>query len=616
MDGSLDDIRRLALARYDDAVDNDRDNRDEALDDLSFAVGEQWPEDVKRTRESEGRPVLTINRMPQFIRQVTGDIRATNPAVAVTAGDSEASEEMAEVFNGMVRQVEYRSDASSVYERAAESAATCGMGNFRVVYEPNEAGENEIKIEAVPNPFAVYYDPLAKDPTRKDARFVFITERLDLEDFKRFYPDARPIDFETDQIAENLRTWYAGETIQVAEYFWRENGQIMWAKMTGEEILAGPQVFPGDILPVFFVPGEEIHIGDRTIRTSVIRYAKDAQRLYNFWRSAQAELIALQPKAPYKVTPKQIQGYEAFWQNANTANYPYLPYNPDERAPGAPQREVPPAASSGMMQEIALAADDLQATTGIYDSALGARSNETSGVAIRQRQLESDISTSIYVDNLSKAIAQCGRCIVGLIPFVYDTTRIVRTLGEDGSQSLVELNVPMQTPFGPVYMNDPSIGVYDVRVRTGPSYSTQRQEAAENMIEFVRAFPDAAQVAGDLIAKNMDWPGAEELAKRLAAMLPPGMRPQEDLSPEEQQQMAMAMQDQQVQQQAMQAAQQIEMRRSEAEVVEAEADARKAQAEAVQTQIELAIQSGQMNAAIQAAVDATVARMLGATPIQ
>lgn len=607
--------------RFEDAREFDRENREAALDDLQFSAGEQWPENIKNEREAAGRPVITVNRMPQFIRQVTGDIRRTNPAIDVMPGDADADNDMADVLAGIIRGIEYRCDGSTVYERAAESAAACGMGHFRVYYEAGPSG-NEIVIEGIDNPFAVYWDPMAKHPTRKDARYCFITEKMDRDDFVEMYPKARTTTFGTGDVTDGYRDWYTQETITVAEYFWKEDGRVFWQKMTGDEVLEGPIPWPGkrgDHIPVFAVMGEETHVGDRIVRSSVIRHAKDSQRLYNYWRSTHAEVVALQPKAPYKLTPKQIEGWESYWNNANTANYPYLPYNPDERAPGAPQRETPPVASPAMLNEISIAADEMKATTGIYDAALGDQGNEKSGVAIRQRQLESDISTSIYVDNLSKAIAQCGRVIVDMIPAIYDTTRQVRTVEQDGGSRFVDLNVPMQTPFGPIYANDPSFGSYDVRIKTGPSYTTQRQEAVESLIEFVRAVPQAAQVAGDLIARNMDWPGAEELADRLAMMLPMEMRMRdaEEMTPEQQQQMAQAMQQQQAMQQFQQAMQQSEVTKATAEAqeaqadaVEAQADAEKAQIEAAQARMAMAAQSGQLNEAIAEIVRQEVARAL------
>lgn len=614
-----DDLLKEARERAKLAADADRFNREEALDDMRNIVGLQWPDDVRAKREEDNRPCLTINRLPQFLRQVTGDLRNMNPAIKAIPADTKASQEDAELVEGIIRQIQYESDASSIYERAAESAAACGMGFFRVLtdYVSNDSFDQKIIIQSIDNPFSVYFDPEARKSTREDARWCLITQVMTEEAFKDAYPDKVAVSVEQDGSGDGLEFWRQnGETV-VAEYFWKEpksktimllpNGMIlenapkdlggktrtvnydviMWAKISGKDVLEGPQEFPGDHIPVIAVMGEELHIGDRIYRSSVIRFAKDPQRLYNYWRSAQTEMIALQPKAPYLVTAKQISGLEQIWSEANDSNRPYLPYIPDPNAP-APQRATPPIPSSGMMQEVGLAADDMKATTGIYDAGLGQRSDEKSGVAIRQRQMESDVSTSIYSDNMAKAVAHCGRVIVSMIPKIYDTNRMLATIGEDDQHGMTEINKPMMSENGPITINDMTKGKFDVRVAVGPNYATKRQETAESMMQFIQAFPPAAQVAGDLIAKSMDWPDAEKIAERLKKMLPSGMAEEDDPQAQAQMQQQQMMQAQEAQQQQAMAqqAQSLQLREMTAKANKAEADAQKSHYEAEKARFE------------------------------
>ena len=518
-----DDLLRTARERMSLAADADRENREMALSDLRMIAGlDHWDPKVEEQRKNDNRPCLTINRLPQFVRQVTGDLRAMNPAINVMAGDNAASAEVAEVYEGLIRHIQYRCDASSVYERAGIDAASCGMGYFRVLtdYVDSDSFDQEILIKSIPNPFSVYFDPDASLPTREDARWCFITEPMSKKDFEKAYPGKKIDPVETDS-ADAMEHWRDSDDVVVAEYFWLEayevaisqlpdgrvvegkfegapsrtatRNRVMWAKISGAEVLEGPVEWSGKYIPIIAVMGEELHVGDRVFRSSVIRHAKDPQRLYNYWRSAQTELVALQPKAPFLVTADQIKGLEKFWAGANTENRPYLPFNVDNKAPGlVPQRQNPPMPSAGMMQEIGIADGDMKATTGIYDSSLGERSNEASGVAIRQRQMESDVSTSVYSDHVGKAVERCGRIIVDLIPRVYDTTRQVRILGKDDAQQLVEVNRPMLGPEGPTIRNDLRSGRYDVRVSVGPNYATKRQETVQSLMEFVKAFPARA----------------------------------------------------------------------------------------------------------------------------
>ena len=643
-----DELLQLARERRAEAETVDRLNREHAADDLQMLTGRQWDPEVQRLREAEGKPCLTINSLSQFVRQVTGQIRDLNPAIRVMAADGAAQKEIAEVYEGLIRQIEYQSGADGIYERAAEAAAACGIGHWRIrtQYCAGDTFDQEIQIEPIHNPFAVLWDPLAKDPTRKDAKWCFVLDAMGREDFKEQYPKAAAEPIGEEQSPASLAYWYPGDKVSVAEYFWIEEREhsigmledgtivrdppaplnvvrrrkvkepvVRWAKVTGQEVLEGPQDVVGPYIPVVSVTGEEWHLGEEMHRSSVIRYAKDPQKLYNYARSAQAEIIALQPKAPYLVTARQIKNYEDHWSKANQSNTPVLPYNADPEAP-PPQRVSPPIPSAALMGEIQLASEDMKRTTGIYDASLGARSNETSGVAIQSRQAEAQNSTSIYADNMVRGVRHTGAVLVAMIPQVYDTQRVVRILGEDDQEKMVLINAVMQTAQGVAPVNDLTVGKYDVRIGVGPTYATRRQEASDGMMEFLRVVPGAAAVTADLVAGMQDWPEADRVAERLRKALPEGLADDEDTD-DPAAQLQQAVQAQlaqivpQIQQEAMQQAMQSpDAMEAQAKAMKAQADAEKAQAEARLKQMELAQITGQIDAAVNARVGQEVARAL------
>lgn len=364
-----------------------------------------------------------------------------------------------------------------------------------------------------------------------------------------------------------------------------QSHEIHYYKLTGCEVLE-ESIWPGRWFPVVPVYGLEDTVEGRTDYRGVIRAAKDPQRLYNYWNSAAAETIALQPKAPFIGTAKQFEKYKKFWERANTDNLPFLPYDPDPSAP-PPQRQAPPTIQSGLLQQAAVASEDIKAATGIYDASLGARSNETSGIAIQSRQVEAEIQNSVFLYNLSAAIEQTGSIIVELIPYFYDTQRVVKIRGEDDSQQDILINSPMITPDGFNIVNDLTRGKYDVRVSIGPNFKTRRAEAAASMVELARVFPQLINVAGDLVAKNLDWPGADEISERLKKLLPPGIVDEEN--PELQ-----AAQAQQAQLQQMQM--QAEMAEKQAEIENTQADTMKKVSEAQQNEIENALQTAELAA--------------------
>lgn len=603
------------LKEFEEDMDADFDNRVEMEDDLNFKAGDQWDSDLRQERTADGRPCLTINRIPQFIRQVTNEARENRPSIKVRPVDDDSDVETAEIQEGLIRHIEDQSEAvSKAYIPGIDNAASCGIGNWRVKsgYADDDSFDQELFIEGIPNAMSVVWDHMAKDPTRSDARHVFVINDLSEEDFKKQYPDAAVVSFnQGEYLSSTVQLWRNDNTLRVAEYWCKEPTKRTIAKtqdgkiidvtdfsdsqrkvlpikevrkvdthkvvqyvVSGAEILEGPNDWAGHYLPVIACIGEEQWIGEVRKRISLIRYAKDPQRLYNYWRSAQAEMVALQPKAPFMATAKQVEKYKGLWAQANKRNLPYLIYDPDPLAPGAPQRSTPPLASQGLSEEVSIAADEMKATTGVYDAALGNRSNETSGTAINARKMESDVSTSHFGDGLALSIRQTGRVLIDLMPSYYDNERRVRIIGEDGMQDHAQINTLVMTDNGPEYMHDLSAGHYDVTVTTGPSYATKRMESLDMMMQFIQTVPQAAQFVMDIMAKNADWPGAQEIAKRFRMMLQkthPEMVEQkegEEPPPPSPSDQANAL------------AQQIELKGKKADADKSEADARLALAQA------------------------------------
>jgi hypothetical protein len=605
------DIIETALHRMTMAIAAYSDSREDELDDLRFYAASpdnqfQWPADVLATRGSvqgqtiNARPCLTINKLPQHVRQVTNDQRQNRPSGKVIPADDKADIEVAEIFNGMVRHIEYMSDADVAYDTACENQVAYGEGYIRLLteYESPNSFDQNIKIGRIRNSFSVYMDPTIQDPCGSDAQWCFVTEDLMLEDFERMFPDAQPVSSLQAQSVgnESYAPWLSVDTIRIADYYYVEHEKatlnlyygnvsamkgspedqqmvqmgmkpiksrlvdvkkVKHCKINGFEVLEHND-WAGDWIPVVRVVGNEFEIDGRIHVSGIVRNAKDAQRMYNYWVSQEAEMLALAPKAPFIGYGGQFEGYEQNWKTANTTNWPYLEVNPDvtDGAGGPlplPQRAQPPMASSGLLQAKAGASDDIKSTTGQYDSSLGATSNERSGKAIMARERQTDTGTYHYVDNLARAVRHITRQIIGLVPKIYDTQRVARIMGEDGEPDSAKIDPMQQEPVKKIVdqngieidrIYNPGVGTYDVMVTTGPSYMTKRQEALESMGQLLQGNPQLWAVAGDLFIKNMDWPGAQEMAKRFAKTIDPKLMDDGDKDPAlqaaEQQMQAMA----------------------------------------------------------------------------
>jgi Phage P22-like portal protein len=617
-----------ARERFKVASEAEESIRRESLEDLRFRAGEQWPENIKIERQNSGRPCLTINRIPQFLRQVTNEIRQNRPSIQVNPVDDMADPETAEILQGIMRHIEVTSDADVAYDTAAEHAATFGFGYIRVItdYVDERSFDQEIKIERIRNPFSIYFDPECQKTDYSDARYAFVVQDIERDEFKKLYPESELSGMpDLHSVGDQAPGWITGKSVRIAEY-WHidyaeqelamlEDGSVMpadqvpegmqvlrtrtvqvptvyWCKINGLEVLEKRE-WPGKWIPIIPVLGDEVIVnGDRQL-FGVVRFARDPQRMYNYWATAETEMIALAPKAPFIGAAGQFEGFERQWQSANTRNFPYLEYKPISHAGvaiGAPQRQVyePPiqAISHARMQ----ANDDLKATTGIYDASLGARSNEQSGRAILARQREGDVANFHYADNLARSIKHLGRIVLDLIPQIYDAPRVMRIIGTEDQERVVQINTPTLDK-GVERIYDLSVGQYDVTVSVGPSFSTKRQEAVDSMMQLSQAYPPLMQVAGDLLVKNMDWPGAAEIAERLKKLLPPNLQEGEEneqqVPPEVQAQMAqMAQQNEQLSQALNQATDDIRTKRMELESRE-RIEAMKAQTELVKIEAQL-----------------------------
>lgn len=539
-----------ARERYEHAASYWGEWRKAAREDREFFAGDQWLPADRNNREIQCRPILTINRLPVFARQIIGDARQNKPSIKIYPAE-DGDVEIAEIYEGLIRNIEYVSSAPDAYDTAFESAVICGIGAWRVCtdYVSDDAFEQHILIERIREPLSITIDPNSERADFSDAEWLFYEYDLSKEEFKHKWPDQDLSDFAT---SDAMPGWLDRDSVRVAEYWFKERAKktiyllgdgtvtdkmipglqvirqrdvesvkVRRATMAGWTFLDEPQDWPGTMFPFAIVTGEEYRIKNKTDYRGIVRNAIDAQRMYNYWRTMETENIALAPKTPFLVADDQIEGLEQEWNNLNTVPMPYVRYNANSQAP-MPHQIHPPQIPTAYANASAVCVDEIKSTTGLFNASLGEGGTESSGRAILARQREGDTATFLWVDNLNRAIRYTGKILVELIPKIYDSERIIRVLGPDASNEQVAINrVVGDGMGGTTIINDLSFGRYDVIVESGPSFATKRIEALNNMVEIARMNPAIMQVAGDLMVKAMDWEGAEEIAERLKLMLPP-----------------------------------------------------------------------------------------------
>lgn len=587
---SDEDILSLVRTRLTAAISATSDSRKSEIEDLKFAAGSpdnkwQWPTEVQTARTNgDVRPMLTINKLPQHIHQVTNDQRQNRPSAKVIPADDGAHVEVAEIFDGMIRQIQYDSNADVAYDTACENQVTFGEGYFRIIteFESKDSFDQVIKIKRVRNSFSVYMDPMIEDPCGEDQDWCIISTDMRKSEYTVKYPDASPVSSLEDMGRgnESIGMWLGEDTVRIVEYFYfevtpvklnlysdgktafdgtpedtvyrahfgkpiksrqSEHKQVKWVKTNGYDILEQSD-WAGDHIPVIRVVGNEFEVEGKIYVSGIVRNAKDAQRMYNYHASNEVEMIALAPKAPFIGAAGQFEGFENKWKTANTTAWPYLEYNPIvDDATGAPlpppMRSQPPMVQSGIIAAKTAASEDIKEATGQYNASLGQPSNERSAKAINARTHEGDVSTFHYQDNLARAIRYLTKQLIYLIPRIYDTKRVVTIMGEDHISAMAKLDPDLKesdqaVPVMKVMSHanpeillhkiyNLSIGKYGVLAVTGSSYATRRQEALDGMVQIAQANPDLWKVIGDLIVKNMDWPGAQEISARLKKTIDP-----------------------------------------------------------------------------------------------
>ena len=581
-----DEILAEANARRARCLALEADNLRDARDDFRKLAGHHWPEEAIRQREVERRPCITINKLPAFLHNVTNDQRQNKLGIKVHPVDDGADIDTAEVLQGIIRHIEYASGADATYDTAGFHAAACGFGFFRIRtdYEREDSFDQTALFERFRNPFSVHIDPDSKEPDGSDQAFCFVDGTISRSDVKRTHPNASAAQsLETDgtddamllcseyyrieQEPATLVRLSNGETgwkddllelplgVVIADERKSFRRRVMWRKLVASDTVdrggsgkPGQSVTFTDVLetaeipcrwiPVFPVYGEEIEIDGKVVRSGLIRNAKGPSVMYDYWMTAATEEVTLRPKTPYIGAEGQFEGHERKWQHANVQTFAYLEYKPKtiggSLAP-PPQRQPMADVPVGVLQMAMHAADEIKATTGIFDSSLGARGTATSGVQEREQKRQGNVANFHFSDNLTRAVRHAGRCLVDMIPRIYDSERVVRILGDDEEVSHATINKPLAAPemdekTGAIrtVLNDLTVGTYDVTVTAGASYSTQRQEAADAMVSFGTSWPKLMDVAGDKVVKAMDWPGADEIAERIKRTIPQELLGDED----------------------------------------------------------------------------------------
>lgn len=589
------DVLSQALENYELAKDGWADIYADAISDLNFLSNKKFAQVDPReanNRDIVGRPVVEVDQLTQYVNQVINDSRMNTPTIKVIPVGDGADVETADIIEGRIKAIEYNSNADSAYDMALDFAVRSSIGFIRVDhgFVSGKGFEQEMKIKRVTNPQAVMIDPESIEADGSDAKFAFIAEDMSVRKFKKMYPKAEPVSFGEKEAskAPELK-----DKITIVEYFYIEETEseiglledgttedviegkvykskrtiskptIMRCWLSGADVLEKPTKFPGKYIPIVPVYGQEMWIQGRRYLGSLIRKAKSPAIWYNMLKSSEIEILMKQLQSPVQAAAGQMRGFESDWETPDKAMVLYYHQTDINGDPAPkPERLIPPVVSSGYANASLDAENNIKKSMGLYSATVGKREGDSSGVALQELQRSGDLATLHFNDNLIKSIAQVGKIIVCALPEVEDSMRMVRIIGKEDEIKMVGINGEMAPDQKRTYyMNK---GEWDVRVVTGASFATQRQEAAEFYSQLVTKMPDMMPIIGDLVFKYQDSPGAQAISSRLKKLVDPKLldeserdKPEEgQINPEVEQLTAEATQVMEVAQQEIQMLQQ------------------------------------------------------------
>lgn len=548
-----EDILDQALAHYDTAKDGWNEINEKAIQDQYFLSDEpyaQWDEREAQSRISVGRPVVEIDQLSQFVHQVSNDIRQNTPAIHVLPVGDDTDVETAEMIAGRIKAIEYKSNADAAYDMAADFAIRSSLGFIRVDhdYVSSKGFEQELRILRVINPQAIRIDPCSVEPDGSDAKFAFVFDKITVKDFKKKYPEATPVSFgeESSNAAPQDK-----DTLTIAEYFYIQEDEeehgllpdgtsevvsgkksykstrkiakptVMRCWLAGKDVLTEPSRFPGKYIPIVPVYGEEAWIDGKRNLYSLIRKSKSSAMMYNALKSSETEVLLKQQQAPVQAAVGQMRGFEDDWKTPDKAMVLYYHQTDVNGNPAPPpQRLAPPQVSQGYAQASIDAEANIRKTLGMYNAGVGKREGQASGVALKQLEMSGDTASLHFADNLNRSVAQVGKIIVCALPEIEDTARVVSIITREDDIKPIGING--KTVEGQDRSYDFRKGEYDVRVIAGPSFTTQRQEAAAYYQEVLKTLPPevAVQVL-DLVFKYQDSPGSQALSARFKKLVDP-----------------------------------------------------------------------------------------------
>lgn len=319
---------------------------------------------------------------------------------------------------------------------------------------------------------------------------------------------------------EVITLWRNNEIVRIVNQRPKDRYKIIHYRIAGNYEL-DKTVFPSQSLPIIFVDNNSYY--DKTgkqICRSFFQDCRDTQRYINYLRTQSAYVLKVSRYDQWfgpKTVVSSLDTRRNWADPTNTQGLLAYDKDPDGLKP---EQIRPPELSQSLETQYNLAMQDLYTSTGLYPARMGNNGDEASGKALDARTRQGSFVTYGFFNSINMAIEAGGEVINEMIPNVYDTERVMTLMMPDKGFQNITINKETD-PYGEQIENDIRKGTYQVRLKPGPSYEGQKEQALQSLREVLQADPTAFNLIADLYAENLPLANTIEIKNRLKTRVPP-----------------------------------------------------------------------------------------------
>ena len=536
--------------------DSEQDQREMVEEQKNFILLKDGQWDEHTVRLMDGRYRGTFDQVSPILDQISGELDDSQFAISVSPAGGGSSEDTAEVYAGMIRNIENISDASQIYSQVGKSLVMAGLDGSDIVQEHLNANtfDQDLIFKPVSDWYkSVWFDLASIKQDKSDAKWAVKLRTMPRADYDKKFPDGAGI-----SIGDNTTTREADnkfESVVVGKIYYKKPIDIELVKMTSGAIYEKDKEFlkiqdelalTGEVVTdertrkswriwtrlldgsdwlteaqetVFsFVPLVPAYGNYSILDTKNIYFGKtlklmDAQRGLNFAMSSETEEVAMSPPPFIMMTREQAAGNDYSRMNIDRKAVRFFNHVDNQLPPQQMGGKMP---NPGLQNSLANFQQLLQKTGNMDDPSMGQNPGLQSGSAISQLVTQSNNGNVQWAKAMEIGICHAYRICIDAIPRIYDGARQQRILGEDGVTKTVQLNIKTfdEETRKFIEINDLTKGAYDVSCSMGAKFKNQQDKASAEMISLLQIDPTAIDLSRDILYKNQTWPGAKIVAAR------------------------------------------------------------------------------------------------------